>query len=431
MTHLNLHTESFLSPAFPMFGSTAPQVAMLPLVFIITVTAVKDGIEDYRRASLDDQVNNSAVTKLGDWRNVNQPRDPRNFLQRLLRIGPVPGKITRGVRKLREKDGAEGNRVALTRESGLGGASMSSVDLTPRHTRDQSLDDIRSVGSTDIERLGPTGHSYPPTRSFPSLSAIFPDDNGNIPAAGSQYALSTRTRYSGGVMDWDRQVTGTAHWERTLWKKLEVGDIVLLREDEQVPADIIVLSTSDATGLCYVETKNLDGETNLKPRRALKATSSIMSEEDLEHALFILDSEPPHANLYSFNGVIKYLSKPSIINPTSLSATEKLEPVTINEILLRGCAVRNTPWIIGLVAFTGADTKIMLNGGATPSKRSKIEKETNFNVIMNFVILLAMCLTAGIANAFYYSTDNSSGDFFEGGAAPSTIAVVNGIVTFG
>lgn len=81
---------------------------------------------------------------------------------------------------------------------------------------------------------------------------------------------------------------------------------MLLRDNEQVPADIIVLSTSNADALCFIETKNLDGETNLKVRGALKATSAIASEEDLEHARFFVDSEPPHANLYTYNGVLRY-----------------------------------------------------------------------------------------------------------------------------
>lgn len=204
----------------------------------------------------------------------------------------------------------------------------------------------------------------------------------------SSSAHSFKSRASAGVIEWDQSAAGTAHWERTLWyavdqnlavsltlfcrKKLEVGDIVLLRDNEQVPADIIVLSTSDSDNLCFVETKNLDGETNLKVRRALKATSSINAEEDLEHAKFIVDSEPPHANLYTYNGVLKYhSSKGGPQDP------EKIEPITINELLLRGCSLRNTSWVIGLVIFTGADTKIMLNGGDTPSKRSKIEKETS------------------------------------------------------
>jgi len=223
-------------------------------------------------------------------------------------------------------------------------------------------------------------------------------------------------------VDWNRKPSGgSARWERTLWKKLEVGDVVLLREDDQIPADIVVLSTSDADGVCFVETKNLDGETNLKPRRSLRATSSIVSEEDIEHAQFFLDSEPPHANLYVYNGVLHF---------NDPEGAERVEPVTINELLLRGCSLRNTTWVVGLVVFTGADTKIMLNGGDTPSKRSKIEKETNFNVVMNFLILAVMCITTGAVNGFFDAKSGTSARFFEAGSQPSTITAVNGLITF-
>ena len=109
---------------------------------------------------------------------------------------------------------------------------------------------------------------------------------------------------------------------------------------------------------------------------------------------------------------------------------EKLEPVTINELLLRGCTVRNTNWIIGLVVFTGAETKIMLNGGNTPSKRSKIERETNFNVVMNFIVLVGMCLGSAIGSGVYGGESDTSADFFERGSEPSSSEVVNAIVTF-
>lgn len=138
-----------------------------------------------------------------------------------------------------------------------------------------------------------------------------------------------------------------------------------------MPADIIVLSTSNPDHVCFVETKNLDGETNLKVRRALKATCNISSEEEVEHAHFVVDSEPPHANLYSYNGVLRYSTTGDKGEET------RQEAVTINELLLRGCSLRNTKWVVGLVVFTGGDTKIMINGGDTPSKRSKIERETS------------------------------------------------------
>ncbi|KAJ1305376.1 hypothetical protein OPQ81_000391 [Rhizoctonia solani] len=377
---------------FPIFGAAAPQIAMVPLVVILSITAAKDGIEDYRRASLDDEVNNSAATKLSStsWRNPNQPRDPRNWLERLLGLGTAPGKVTRGVKRLRAR---EREVVGISRTT-----LDSSVERSERGGR--SLEDIQSVTTAESGvGSGKPDHSYPPYAEYDDSCSR--NDPGPIPT-----------------------------WERTLWKKLEVGDIVLLRDNDQVPADTIMLATSDPDGLAYVETKNLDGETNLKLRKALKATQWISGEEDLApgRCQFVIDSEPPHAGLYVYNGVLRYRTRSSSDGPVE----EKVEPVTINELLLRGCTLRNTNWVIGLVLFTGADTKIMLNGGATPSKRSKIEKQTNFNVIMNFIVLLAMSIVSAVASGINSAQTDSSGWFYElalGSGAGS--AALNGLVTFG
>lgn len=423
---------------------------MLPLVFILTVTAIKDGIEDYRRASLDEEVNNSAATKLGDWRNVNLTDDRRSWWEKFLGRNK-PGTVSKGVRKLREKELQAGledmSKIILAKnvsddaseKAQAAGTSGDNVSVDVRRAR--SLEDIQSVHSGET-------YEYPPipldilgskqnlaTSVDPSLTNIGDDPRIRKDSLVSTYPASTRTGVSAGVVDYYRPTPGTAKWERTLWKKLEVGDIVLLRDNDQIPADIVVLSTSDADGLCYVETKNLDGETNLKPRKSLKATSSITSEEDVEHASFYIDSEPPHANLYMYNGVLRYHSREEAQDaaehdPDLGGGSLKAEPVTINNLLLRGCMVRNTSWMIGIVVFTGADTKIMLNGGDTPSKRSKIEKETNFNVIMNFLILLAMCLATAIVSGYFQTLTNTSADFYEKGSQPTNSVVLNSLVTF-
>lgn len=285
-------------PVFPIFGAASPQTAALPLLFILTVTAIKDGVEDYRRAVLDEEVNTSASTKLGNWKNVNQPKDPRNWFERLLRLNP-PGQVTRGVRKLREQDANEGKRIVLAKAGDDGRQSISVQDNVESPTGygggyysgagGRRLEDIQSVDE----------HSYPPGADpKASMSSFGPDPtspdmtnwhggSGSLTA----YQQSVMSRASVGVLDYSKRTTGMARWERTLWKKLEVGDIVLLRENEQVPADIVVLATSDPDNMCYLETKNLDGETNLKPRRSVRGTASVMSEEDAERIAFVLDSD--------------------------------------------------------------------------------------------------------------------------------------------
>ena len=47
---------------------------------------------------------------------------------------------------------------------------------------------------------------------------------------------------------------------------MKVGDIVKVKRDEYFPADMVVLHSSGPGGVYYVETKGLDGETNLKLR---------------------------------------------------------------------------------------------------------------------------------------------------------------------
>ncbi|KAJ6624459.1 hypothetical protein lerEdw1_014822 [Lerista edwardsae] len=70
------------------------------------------------------------------------------------------------------------------------------------------------------------------------------------------------------------------------WKEVQVGDFIQLRCNEIIPADILLLSSSDPDGLCHIETANLDGETNLKQRQVVRGfldltTSIIFSTERL------------------------------------------------------------------------------------------------------------------------------------------------------
>lgn len=243
---------------------------MLPLLAILLITAVKDGIEDYRRQQLDDGVNNSAVTRLGDWRNVNVATYQRSFFSRLFGLKSSPNasthvrsskKISKGVRKLREKEGAlnvdflyEGGSNLGQSETDLGhGGEQGNGKARPGENSLEMLDSRDSSSTIHAPTMSnnPSG-----TSSNGGGSRIDTRDrSGSL--ARSMAASSNRTIKKQGVVDYDRQSPGTAKWERTLWKKLEVGDVVLLRENDQVPADIVVLSTSDPDGQCFVETKNV------------------------------------------------------------------------------------------------------------------------------------------------------------------------------
>jgi phospholipid-translocating ATPase len=156
------------------------------------------------------------------------------------------------------------------------------------------------------------------------------------------------------------------HWKKTAWEDVRVGDIVKIMNDEPIPADVLICATSEDENVAYVETKNLDGETNLKSRHAVSSLTHMRSAAacvDAKSSHFRIECDRPDVNMYKLNAAV-------------VEGQEK-SPVELQMMLLRGTVLRNTRWVVGVVLFTGEDTKIVLNSGGTPSKRSKVERQMN------------------------------------------------------
>lgn len=158
---------------------------------------------------------------------------------------------------------------------------------------------------------------------------------------------------------------GAPRWEPTLWEDVRVGDFVKIHDRESFPADIIICATSEEENVAYVETKNLDGETNLKSRHAVPELTHLRTAQDCARAgPMSIEAEAPDVNMYRLNAAV-------------VLENGKKSPVDLQTVLLRGTVLRNTRWVTGIVLFTGGDSKIVLNSGGTPSKRSKVERQMN------------------------------------------------------
>ncbi|KAG8366532.1 hypothetical protein BUALT_Bualt17G0089700 [Buddleja alternifolia] len=177
---------------------------------------------------------------------------------------------------------------------------------------------------------------------------------------------------------------GDGVFKQTEWKNLKVGDIVKVEKNEFFPADLVLLSSSYEDSVCYVETMNLDGETNLKLKQALEVTSSLHDERDLRDFRALIKCEDPNANLYSFVGTMEH--------------EEQQYPLSPQQLLLRDSKLRNTDHIYGAVIFTGHDTKVIQNSTDPPSKRSKIEKKMDKIIYFLFGILFLM----GFIGSIYF-----------------------------
>ncbi|KAG0792196.1 hypothetical protein G6F22_005934 [Rhizopus arrhizus] len=180
--------------------------------------------------------------------------------------------------------------------------------------------------------------------------------------------------------------------ETKSWKDVKVGDMIRIESGDSFPADLILISSSEPDGLCYIETSNLDGEVNLKIKQALPQTSNNVTVNDMMKLQGVIKSEQPNNRLYNYEGT---LSIHSYMDPP------REAPLDINQLLLRGAQLRNTSWVYGIVIFTGHETKLMLNSSRKPSKVSNITRITNRNIMYLFWILLGMSLAGAIGGVLF------------------------------
>jgi magnesium-transporting ATPase (P-type) len=185
------------------------------------------------------------------------------------------------------------------------------------------------------------------------------------------------------------------HVERKVvaWQDIRVGDVSLVQNKEAFPADMVLMSSSEEGGLCYIETSNIDGETNLKlhipsdiisdPFRAVTASAEDpfeQVEQVLQSTKMDLNVDLPNQYINKFAGNCKFTCATHSDNtPLSLNA---------KNLLLRGALLRNTRWVIGLVVYTGDQSKVMMNSQEAVSKMSAIEKIINHTLYM---VVFAQC----------------------------------------
>ena len=149
-------------------------------------------------------------------------------------------------------------------------------------------------------------------------------------------------------------------------------------------------------GGCYVDTANLDGESNLKLKESVKCTQHQLryatnDQPLLDQAVANLTSlrgqvvaEAPQKSIHSFKGRVEM--------------DQQQEALDAKHLLLRGTVLKNTSWIMGLVVYTGPETRMVMNSRAAKAKYPNIEKVINRSML---VVVGAQCVMALISDILY------------------------------
>ena len=163
---------------------------------------------------------------------------------------------------------------------------------------------------------------------------------------------------------------------------------------------MVILASSAPDSSCYVQTSSLDGEKNLKTKRAPKKLDQLIPSGTMEFdpsdliVTATVDCEAPNGNLYSFNGNLHVGRK-------------RYFPLSHDQLLLKGTYLKNTQWVVGFVVYTGRETRIMMNSQEVRHKQSSVERMMNLFTIQIFIAQLILTLSIAILGGWWHSEASS------------------------
>lgn len=167
---------------------------------------------------------------------------------------------------------------------------------------------------------------------------------------------------------------------------IKVGDLLVLTRNQRIPADCVLLHTTESSCTTFVRTDQLDGETDWKLRYPLSSTKNLTYNE-ISRMRANLRIEALHKDIYKFVGAMDSVSGCGMPNTS--------EVITLENTLWTSCVVASGT-ILGAVIHTGRETKSAMNSSKPRAKSGLIEKELNWIGILCFLLMLlaAVGLTA-------------------------------------
>ena len=182
------------------------------------------------------------------------------------------------------------------------------------------------------------------------------------------------------------------------WEEVKIGDIIKIKKNEIICCDMILLETSESNGICLVEPKNINGETNLY----MKQINNNLRKNFVDYSNFnyICITKKQNDNLYKFKGTFYEIEK----NGNGIKIVPNKNELYFNQknFLLRGMILRQTDYIIGCAIYIGHNTKVMVNSPKLKNKKSQLEKKMNELVIYIFIFQLILSMISAIINLYQY-----------------------------
>ncbi|OON21187.1 phospholipid-translocating P-type ATPase, flippase [Opisthorchis viverrini] len=235
------------------------------------------------------------------------------------------------------------------------------------------------------------------------------------------------------VLDFDLEFSKLV-WTRSISSRLRAGHVLRCVANQEIPCDMVLLASSEPNREVRLTTNNLDGETSVKTHFALSKTHEVyrkilsMFPEDVEirdvtqfkPVIVSVAYEAPNADLNRFEG--------NLIMVDSTEGESSI-PILMENIVFRGSRIYNTSSAIGLVVYTGKDTKLSMNSRKNARKYGSREGKLSFLLALCFAAYLFICVLLTILSTVW-DTNQTIPMWFSVLKPPTRYAYVKTAVSF-
>lgn len=174
---------------------------------------------------------------------------------------------------------------------------------------------------------------------------------------------------------------------------IKVGDLITVEKNQRVPADMVLIRTTEKGAACFIRTDQMDGETDWKLRLALQSCQSLPSDAHLLDITAHIYAEKPSKDIHSFVGTFTMTGENAAEDSLSIENT-----LWANTVVASGTA-------LGLVIYTGMDTRSVMNTSQPKSKTGLLDIEiNNLTKVLFFAVVvlsLVMIVLKGFGGPWY------------------------------
>ncbi|KAG3293691.1 ATPase phospholipid transporting 9B (putative), transcript variant X7 [Ictidomys tridecemlineatus] len=175
---------------------------------------------------------------------------------------------------------------------------------------------------------------------------------------------------------------------------IQVGDLIIVEKNQRIPSDMVFLRTSEKAGSCFIRTDQLDGETDWKLKVAVSCTQRLPALGDLFSIRAYVYAQKPQLDIHSFEGTFtREDSDPPIHESLSIENT-----LWASTIVASGT-------VIGVVIYTGKETRSVMNTSNPKNKIGLLDLELNQltkALFLALVVLSVVMVTLqGFAGPWY------------------------------